>query len=91
MNQSYLKYSLIWTLDLDPGSGPWLVPGIAPPGTHPVPTQLPHPGYTSAVMAVYAGGARAGRTSKYGRGALIGRSTHFRSTLVAHCDYDRGL
>ena len=66
----------------------WLVPGIAPPGTHPASAT---PGTPLPPASARPWLTDAGRWSKYGRGAHIRRSTHLAGTLVAVWDYDRGI
>ena len=59
--------------------------------TLPVPTAPHHPGYTPSPPRCPHPRWPAARWTKTGRGALIGRPTHFGATLVAVLRYDRGL
>ena len=65
-----------------------LVPGIAPSRYHPVRTTL---GTPLRRPPVHSGADMPLAASKYGRGAQIRSSSHFRGTLVAHGTNDRGL
>ena len=58
----------------------WAVPGIAPPGTHPARAT---PGTPLRATAHFMLPLVPVRGSKSSRGALIRRSTHLATTLVA--------
>ena len=78
-----LKYTKYWVLE-----GAWVVPGIAPPGTHPV----PYPGYTLPPrLAGQHGTARTVTQEEYGRGAHIRPTTLFKYPDLRVPRYDRGL
>ena len=65
-----------------------LVPGIAPSRYPPGST----PGTPRTARRVMGAGCHgSARRTKYGRGALIRRSTHLLSGLVLCLGYDRGL
>ena len=70
-----------------PGSGPGLVPGIAPPGHPAAAPPRVHPSPPVTVLHSW----RAVQRVALCRGALIRRTTHLGTRLVAHWHYDRGI
>ena len=68
--------------------GYWGVPGIALPDPPSIPIPRVHPLPTHPAR-VHLGARVSG--VEYGRGALIGRPTHFKGPFLAVKDYYRGI
>ena len=66
----------------------WVGTRYSPPAHPPSPH---YPGYTPPYPPVYSGADMLVTGVEYGRGAQIGRSTHFRAVILKVQGYDRGI